>query len=121
MLEESSRASRKCFRFPVTGVSSDISLIWTWVSWVGRLDGSCAGTSAFGFDADPVVDGRANALFAAEVPLGRLNRDVPEEETESAPVRHPQNGTAEHMSSCNAACGIMQRILTLAAADKEAS
>ena len=27
-----------------------------------------------------VIDGRPNALLAAEVPLGRLNRDVPEQE-----------------------------------------
>ena len=31
-------------------------------------------------DADAAVDGGTNALLAAEVPLGRLNRDVPEQE-----------------------------------------
>jgi hypothetical protein len=35
--------------------------------------------SALGFDADPVVNGGSNALLAAQVPLGSLNRDVPEE------------------------------------------
>jgi hypothetical protein len=29
--------------------------------------------STLGFDADPVVDGRSNALLAAEVSLGRLD------------------------------------------------
>jgi hypothetical protein len=32
------------------------------------------------FDADPVVNGGVNALLAAEVSFGRLNRHVPEEE-----------------------------------------
>jgi hypothetical protein len=32
--------------------------------------------SALGFDADPVVNGGSNALLAAEVSLGCLNRDV---------------------------------------------
>jgi hypothetical protein len=31
-------------------------------------------------DANAVIDGRLNALLAAEVPLGRLNRDVSEQE-----------------------------------------
>jgi hypothetical protein len=40
-----------------------------------------AGTndSALRFNADPIVDGSANALLAAEVSLGRLDGDVPEE------------------------------------------
>ena len=38
------------------------------------------GASACGFDADPIVDGGTNALHAAQVSLGRLNGDVPEEE-----------------------------------------
>ena len=38
------------------------------------------GNPALGFDADVVVHGGSNALLAAEVSLGRLNRDVPEEE-----------------------------------------
>src|SRR4051812_13525653 len=35
-------------------------------------------TSAFRFDADAIIDGAANALLAAQIPLGGLNRNVPE-------------------------------------------
>lgn len=35
--------------------------------------------SALRFDADAIIDGTANPLLAAEVPLGRSNGDVPEE------------------------------------------
>ena len=41
---------------------------WDWV-W-----------SVLRFDADVVVDGDAQFLFAAEVPLGRLHADMPEEQ-----------------------------------------
>ena len=34
--------------------------------------------STLRFDADPIIDGAANALLAAQVSLGRLNGDVPE-------------------------------------------
>jgi hypothetical protein len=34
--------------------------------------------SALRFDADSIIDGAANALLAAQVPLGRLDGDVPE-------------------------------------------
>ena len=46
----------------------------------GRQPGLDVGILAFGFDAYTVVDCGANALLAAEVTLGRLNRNVPEEE-----------------------------------------
>ena len=36
--------------------------------------------SLLGFDAQAIVNGSPNSLLAAEVPLGRLNGDVPEEE-----------------------------------------
>jgi hypothetical protein len=32
-----------------------------------------------GFDSQSVVDGSSEPLLAAEVPLGRLDRDVPEQ------------------------------------------
>jgi hypothetical protein len=36
--------------------------------------------STLGFDADPVVDSVSNSLLAPEMPFGRLNGNVPEEE-----------------------------------------
>ena len=41
---------------------------------------SGAGCSGCRLDPDPVVYGSGDALGAAEVPLGRLHRDVPQEE-----------------------------------------
>jgi hypothetical protein len=38
------------------------------------------GDSACGFDIEAIVDGAANALLAAKVPLGRSNGNAPEEE-----------------------------------------
>jgi hypothetical protein len=38
------------------------------------------GNSSLGFDADPVVHGGSDSLFAAKVSLVRLNRDVPKKE-----------------------------------------
>jgi hypothetical protein len=52
-----------------------------WFLWAHRRqcgrDARCSGSR---LDANAVIDGRPNALLAAEVPLCRLNRDVPEQE-----------------------------------------
>ena len=47
---------------------------------VGRSDRGLPRPSVLWFDADLVVHSGSDALLAAEVSLGRLNRDVPEEE-----------------------------------------
>jgi hypothetical protein len=43
-----------------------------------RQPGPNAKDSALRFNADAIIDGAANALLAAQVPLGRLDRNVPE-------------------------------------------
>ncbi len=50
------------------------------------------------FDADPIVDGVPKTLFAAEIPFGRLDRNVAEQELDLVqfPLRH--RGTGERMS-----------------------
>jgi hypothetical protein len=73
---------------------------------VSRPSGPGARHSGSRFDADAIIDGGSNALLAAEVPLGRLNRGRARGGTEPAPTRHPQNGRAGHMFCGNAACGI---------------
>src|SRR5215471_19076234 len=47
---------------------------------VGRPSRRDAPSSGSRLDANAVINGRLNALLAAEVPLGRLNRNVPEQE-----------------------------------------
>jgi hypothetical protein len=47
-----------------------------WAS--GRAAGSNAQYSALRFDPDAIIDGGTNALLAAQIPLGRLNGDMPE-------------------------------------------
>lgn len=47
-----------------------------------------------GLDADAVIDGISQALFAAEVALSGLHRDVPKQDIENSRVFAPRFGSA---------------------------
>jgi len=51
---------------------------FAWLRAGRRPAGSNAQDSALRFDPDAIIDGGTNALLAAQIPLGRLNGDVPE-------------------------------------------
>ena len=59
----------------------------------GRRSGRNAPSSAFRFDADAIIDGAANALLAAQIPLGGLNGNVPEKKLNLRRV-HPRRRLA---------------------------
>ncbi len=54
-------------------------------------------SSARWFDADAIIDGRANPLLAAQVPFGRLNGDLREKKLNLLQFATRQNGRAAHV------------------------
>src|SRR5689334_10727935 len=55
--------------------------------------------SAMRLDTNAFIDSRPNTLLAAEVSLGRLNRDVPQGGIGSAPVHRLRRSTTGHTSA----------------------
>ena len=66
--------------------------------------------SARRFDPDVVVDGCRNPLRATEVALGRLNREVAEQELDLLQFTYPQRGTSVRRCDDYAECGIVQAL-----------
>jgi hypothetical protein len=64
-----------------------------------------------GFNPNPIIDRRPDALPGSEVLLGGLNRDVAQAEAGSDPTRHPHSGRAERRFVANRAAQVQEYLL----------
>jgi hypothetical protein len=57
-----------------------------------------ASSSGIRLDANAIIDGSSNPLFAPKVAFGRLHRNVPQKKLDLAPTRLLMRGRAENRS-----------------------